>query len=408
MQRPRTTLQRCFSPARLKEADSVAGIRLSSRRLARRANRARQLVLGSIILAIGYSPALADDATLERIRSGYVQSVTSWRAVWTRCQQKKTYSDQMRSDPRFAEKVKQGARGALVDWAVDGEMFHVSYRRPGGESVSWFSYDGKTTWTLDYTDDGEIKRVRKRRLETKTDAGLTRNVNPGRFLGLYFNVGPTLGRGVALKSLLKTEPLTLVGQEEAEGASCWNVEFAYPSTDANVSLPVRVWFDPAHGYLPRRTTLECNGQMVGTSRVVRFREISSGDQVVSFPSEMVEEHPLETRRLTLLEIKLDDDVPDDLFRPPLPRGIPVYDLDDERSADQLQAELEKPARERLQAKMQAQAAARKEAKPPPPVSEDRSRKIDAAVPPNRVALWVLIATGLVVLGMVTLHSLRRS
>jgi hypothetical protein len=367
---------------------------------------------------------LGADVALEEVRAGYVQTVTSMPRIWTRCLSKKTVPEEMarlmaKGSSRSADSFSFD--GAIVEWATDGLKSHYRFHggaRPDGSPLkpNWFSCDGTRVWTLEYSkpeERGELQYAKHQSLTTRTDSALRIEDTPGKWLGLYFGISEQQQSGASLVTLLQSGDPRLVGPEEIDGHLCYRVEMLFPSARPGDTLPVTAWFDPQVGYLPRRISNDFNGSSPPSDyRVLSFREVAVNNtgQTVWFPERMMIERKASNNRivstddLTLLEVRINEPLAGDLFRPKVPAGIPVFDLDRESEVQRLLAFRSKPAREKAMAEARA-ARANRATPTPQPAALASGITAQASTGPGWPA--ILMATGLLMLIVSTIWAYRR-
>jgi hypothetical protein len=407
-------------------ADSSAGPLSAPSRCSLLAGCSRPAVAASLLLIVFAQPAppscFGADVTLEEIRAGYIQTVTSMPRIWTRC----TWKQEIPKDraellaKEFSQPVAAlGFEGVSVDWAIDGVRSHYYAHggtKPDGRprKPDWFSCDGKRVWTLEYSDteDGYVVLYAKHQsLATYTDSALRMKHTPGKWLGLYFSISEQQQSGASLRTLLHKDDTRLIGPEVIDGQTCYRVEMVYPSAQSGESLPVTAWFDPQVGYLPQMISNDFNGSAPPSDyRVLSFRQIPLGTdgQTMWLPDHMLIERRnsrdtiLSKNELTLLEIKINEPLAGDLFRPKLPRGLPVFDLDDPADVQRCIRFQTQPARDKKMAEYQAAKANRVPTAAPAAVVP-----AIAAEPPSGLS-WplILIGSGLLILLVSTIWTLR--
>ncbi len=286
---------------------------------------------------------MAEDARLAELRAGYIQTVTSLSPVWTRCLWNRTFKA---SKPEEARPSLGDPSGVMLDWAQDGRRFH--YQEQGGgptERPKWISCDGPSVWSLGYEkleERHELTHVMRQSLETATDWEVRCHRSPANWLGLYFNISPQQQTGATLATLLKQAEGVEVVDDEVDGHPCWKVELPFKTARPGEIFPVAAWFDPQAGYLPRQILPKFS--VTGFSDVYRvqsFRQVTQEGvkPVLWFPERMTVENRLAVDELALQDVKFGDPLELNLFRPEVPKGVQVYDLDDEQQSarsDQLQ------------------------------------------------------------------------
>lgn len=276
--------------------------------------------------------AADDDPQLKVIHDGYVQTITSIRNVWCRYE--------VLQEPTNPNRKFLAPKRVICEWAIDGEKYHFSFTGFPRETEAgihrrpyWESTDGKYFWSLQYTDQDKIDHAIKKQLRDGTWRGQVRDhIPPGQFLGLYFTAGkPRL----TLQSILEKVPLTFGGKETIDGHECWRVDFDYPGAASDI--PMTVFFDPTVNFLPRRLIQHStSGGDPRIRTVVKFAKMKDGEgQTVYFPWEMRNEDSSTLSRIKILQVQLNEKLPDTLYRPQLPEGVEVVDLDKASDAEAL-------------------------------------------------------------------------
>jgi len=301
-------------------------------------SRPSLVVIACVMLSAMTAPPIAadDDPQLKVIRDGYVRSITSIRNVWCRYE--------IRREPANPKGQLFGPKRVMAEWATEGDNYHFSFCPIPAENEAeipyrptwWESTDGKDFWTLQYIDEGKIDYALKRQLKDGTWS-MRGKPSPGQFLGLYFNVGKYNKRGLTLQSILKTVPVKLGSVETIEGHQCWRVDFDYPGESPEHDIPMTVFFDRSANYLPRRLIQHStSGGDPAIRTILEFSTFKSPDgESVYFPVKMLEEHPVGISRIKVLQVKLNEKLPETLYRPQLPEGVEVYDLDNASDVEAL-------------------------------------------------------------------------
>jgi len=237
--------------------------------------------------------------------------------------------------------------GRIVTWATDGQRFHNSFHdrdRPDSgpkDAYDGLSYDGKTTWQLRPKvgrPSNEIDCVVKQALRTATDTQLRLATTPGRWLGLYFSMSRKSQTGVSLLELFNNASTTSHGTELVGSIECQKVGFTIDRPIGG-TIPITVWFDPTAGYLPRRILFEKDEVDLA---VEHFKRIDSPDaKPVWFPEHMSLTHPSVNVKdeLLLRSIQVGGNLPQNLFAPSIPPGVPVFEVDTVEGKAKLQAHL---------------------------------------------------------------------
>jgi hypothetical protein len=388
----------------------------------------RPALATSLLLILTVQPAARScygaDVTLEEIRAGYIQTVTSMPSIWTRCTLKRTIPEERAR--LMAEALSRSAESfgvdeAVVEWATDGLKSHYhahSGVKPDGSTFrpDWFSCDGSRVWWLEYSDaekDYAPWYAMHKSLETGTDSDVRINHTPGKWLGLYFSISEQQQSGASLAKLLHSGQPRLIGPEEVDGHLCYRVEMLFPSARQEDTLPVTAWFDPAVGYLPRWLSNDFNRDAPPSDyRVLSFRQVSVGNskEPLWFPDRMMIERRnindsiMATDELTLVEVRINEPLAGDLFRPKLPAGVPAFDLDKPSEEQRLRSFRTKEIREQKMAEYQAAKANRVPTPAPAAVVP-----AIAAQPPSGLS-WplILIGTGVLMLVVGSVWRFRRA
>lgn len=367
--------------------------------------------------------SFAADVTLEEIRAGYVQTITSMPRIWTRCTWKQSLSEDMAK--LMAKELSRsvdsfGYDDIVVEWATDGLKSHY-YSQGGARSdgqprkPDWFSCDGSHVWTFEYSaaDEGyALWYAKQQSLATGTDSALRIKHTPGKWLGIYFGISEELQSGASLVTLLQSGDPRLIGSEEVDGHVCYRVEMTYPSARLGETLPVTAWFDPQVGYLPRKLSNDFNGSAPPSDyRVLSFRQVAVGNdgQTMWFPDRMLIERRdrnndvISTSELTLLDVRINEPLAGDLFRPKLPVGLPAFDLDKEADVQRLLSFRSRETREKKMAELR-EARANLVPTAAPPVF---APTIAAEAPTGPGWPTILIVTGLLMLLVSTIWVSRQ-
>lgn len=396
-------------------------------RCSRVAGCIRPATVAGIFLVLFARPAaqtcFGADVTLEEVRAGYIQTVTSMPRIWTRCTSKITIPERrakLMAEASSRSVNSYGVDRALVDWASDGLKYHYhghSGVKPDGSALRpiWLSCDGNRVWSLEYAGADTNYALwygKYQSLTTATDSALRIHHTPGKWLGLYFGISEEQQSGASLATLLTSGNPQMKGPEEIDGQLCYRIEMTFPSARPGDVLPVSVWFDPQVGYLPRRISNDFNGEAPPSDyRALSFRQVdvAGGDVKLWFPERMMIERRglhddvISTVELTLTDVRINEPLAADLFRPKLPADIPAFDIDSKAGVEQLRSYRTKEMRERSMAEYRAARANRVPTAVPAAVVP----AIEAQAPGSLRWPTILIAAGLVMLIVSTIWTVRR-
>lgn len=297
-------------------------------------------------MCAGDARAAAQDVTLDEIRAGYSQTIASLGSLWVR----------YRRIIDIDSSKEHLARGSQTEneWAFDGRRYlhryHGQFSR-GGERVlpQHSCSDGRTTWVFRYARDADgqvfLDSVWQRPILEIDGKRLWSDLASRTFvpdLGLQINyTGHSIGHET-VPSLLQKDSAELTGMEEVDGVPCWHVDLGRhrgPSDPRVVS--VDAWFDPAAGWLPRQTIVG-DDQTPGEQRIVhRYVRVETAVGPCWFP-EVCERIIGTTRyRLEVQDLKINEDLPDSVFRPEIPEGTRVVDITDPKVQMAEQARLDR-------------------------------------------------------------------
>ncbi|MEX1232362.1 MAG: hypothetical protein WEB58_19105 [Planctomycetaceae bacterium] len=217
-----------------------------------------------------------------------------------------------------------------------------------------------------------------------------------------------IGGRVPLAVTSLTEIMThpscrLDGQEEIDGVSCWKVQMEATDQLAGTPILVTAFFDPSHDYLPRQIEVRRkDSQNPGwhlTWAVTEFQKLS--DDTLSlqwFPLIAEFRQSVSVQTLTVEEMAINPDIPDQKFTPDFSDGAMVTDHTD-------------PGRPRnyamgnIDRKVERVAAAALVNELPQPAASDRT---PAAVPPQGGVWWfVLLAVSAAVVAVGLALFLKR-
>lgn len=342
-----------------------------------------------LLAALAPAPRSAADDSLEDVKREYRESIAALNPIWTRCELKRTHAVEV------PEIGWEDFEGRPTEWAVQGTKFLCQW--DASNTRYWFSYDGTTTWMLDYgfasrkEDPDLVKCARRQRLETITDSDLRSQVTVGQWLGLYFAAAADVQSGESLSTMLEKPSAGLVGREDVAGHSCVRVNLVMRWLSGREKR-VHAWFDPSVGFLPRKILVDSRPVIPVDDKFVveSFRAVTneSGARVY-VPERMTrtmsdEDTPTEdlTEALLLKEVRLGQDVPGDLFQPKLPSGVPVFTVDDDRGMLNWQNFLNS-----TRPKAQQQAIVQEVATPSPATAVAAARKPALAAEPESGWSW---------------------
>ena len=346
------------------------------------------------------------DPQLEVVRAQYEQTISTMRTLWTRTALtiRPPAGEVPVADPVLGISPMD-EHGTTIDWAFDGQMYHFQRFRPARDSLPPYrrgmSSDGKLVWFPEYGPTGEADDIRMagtRPRATYGDAAFLNDESPARFIGLtamhYCASEPAPESSV--RSLLKGPSAEIIGVEKIDDRECVRVllgDFQCSTNDEPAH--VEAWFDLAAGGLPRRTRIGFvdggeNYQEIDYD-VLEFQQVPSGigDGRVWFPKVM--RHGWEV--FETVEVRVNDQLPGDLFRPRLPAGTFVLDYTNRDAVQKWQ-------QQRMNAELapefarMAEEARQKIAAGPPALTTMPIPAIQAA-PPHRK--WWMVATGIGVL-----------
>ncbi|RLS52301.1 MAG: hypothetical protein DWH91_17090 [Planctomycetota bacterium] len=265
----------------------------------------------------GASSSWAVEESLEQIVTQYKQSFEAIQSIDCR------YEIEYPLPPEL-EPGRSYPRLTTSHWAVEGRksgIEHFSAIFPSGNQFpgSVESYDGAHVWNLDH---------RKRRLFFQDDPAeyadnLKSCFTPGQILGHYFTAGRLQLPHLNLVTLLSTDRARLVGPDQVGEHACWRIDFPYPGIAAQNDLPMTVWLDPQHGHLPRRLKDFSYRQ----TEVLKFQRVEA--EGAWFPWEIQFKVNQELQILRVQSVAINKPIASTVFRPALPQGYELIDLDNE-------------------------------------------------------------------------------
>ena len=288
-------------------------------------------LLATVLLATPC--ARADEAaSLDEVRDRYAESLNALLPLWTLCEW-----SQYPASKEFAEGpgALEPREGTLVEWAVDGDKWHFSHSSP--LSKRWMAYDARSVWELAYDkeDKQAILAAEKYSLSTRSDFVLRIGPTVGQWIGLYIGINDDKQSGATLRHMLNDDSAEWVGEEDVGGHACIRIELMYP-TPGGERLPLTAWLDPSAGYLPRRIQKRFYpGGQPEEILVDTFLKLDAGNGSFPFiPQEMRRTTRTTTNVLRLIDVKFGESQDQDLFRPVLPAGVPVFDMENPDQANQ--------------------------------------------------------------------------
>jgi hypothetical protein len=289
-----------------------------------------RLIIIFFVIADGLwfpSCALGFEETLEKVRAGYVQSISSMRSISSRSSLFRVGKN------KFVPDMKN----VKVDWDVDGRRFalHIYAQEGSVSSMSpvWLSYDGQLIWSVNYQQLDGIFRpdvVVTHSLRTATDGTLRIHRTPGQWLGVYFNISESQQSGSSLESMLNSSTATFAGEESVNDNACYRVDCEFVTSRPGETLPVSVWLDPSVGFLPRRIETEFNiGQPKQQYTVLGFRQVfvDDLDRRLWFPTEMAYEDKLCSDKLVVDFVSMSPQNKS-AFRPQVDSSVSVVNAED--------------------------------------------------------------------------------
>lgn len=145
------------------------------------------------------------------------------------------------------------------------------------------------------------------------------------------------GGDQGLQQLLTKPGVQVTGWEEVSGTP--SVRVTFPNYAPLAGAPtymvrVVVWFDPTHGYLPRRIRLDQLPHKTSTCENYRDMEVLRFEQVSDvakrgtrlwFPVEGYSRNPVSTYRIEAENVVLNFEIPERRFRPIYPDGTIIHD-----------------------------------------------------------------------------------
>ncbi|QDT31349.1 hypothetical protein [Thalassoglobus polymorphus] len=341
--------------------------------------------------------AISDDAeTLTIIRAGYAHTITSIRNV--KCE----YSIRTESS-RDNDNFNYGGEFPFV-LAVEGNKHHKSSVEgsvgPGSHSgPRWFSGDGEFLYKIDH----KLREVRKYSQIDGTH-GLNHHLTPLSCLGVYFNSGDLQKRFLSLNDLLRSQPLKLAGKTKIEGDTCWEVHLNYPGVKEADDVPLKIWFNPKHGYLPQQIDYGGDGNMVYI--IEEFIRVPVGSLQISFPGlAKLEAHSHElVQTIQTQSVEINTSLSQSLFRPKIPSGYRTISMDNIEeviaSGERNKPQPDGKSSERREAALEAQRQKNK-------IAKSSQSTFDATPKKKNMMLIVLMTGGFIMLVVASLMSLKR-
>jgi hypothetical protein len=286
-----------------------------------------------LIAALLPTAAATADESLQTVRDGYIGTLESIRSLWTR-----TVTD---IDLGRTPEPGLVLDGLVVEWAFDGKkrVRYLPERSANGQPTmpNWQSSDGEMQWGLSYQDKGDatIRAAWYAPIESTNDHAFYCTNGVPEILGMGFSLWAADGSqpSASIRSLLEQGEGRVVGREEIAGASCWRVELPPFVWDPSLEpARITVWFDPEESWWPRQMESVLPGVETTQLLVEEFQSVLTGNgRSVSFPRRAIFAGPKTTRRMEITDVRINETLSDDIFRPRIPAGVPIIDTRDERA-----------------------------------------------------------------------------
>lgn len=271
---------------------------------------------------------------LEVLRAAYVESATSIRTIrcemeigWERLKPLSSTMVPAGIDPTVLTKVKLIQDGVRV--ARESEAQSES----GQAAVrSWAGFDGSlfASWRHSI----KAREGHEQLPQGRIDANLPDDL---RDISMANLLGTSVFPDESLQRLLDREGVRVVGFEEVNGNKCVKVDLApYAAYQKHPDLRLQIiaWFDPAHGYLPRRLRFvnplvvkASDQQIKGEITIQDFQKMPiDSTRFVWLPVAAVQINSgLTQYRVRVSNVVVNETVPDDVFRPVFPFGTYVLE-----------------------------------------------------------------------------------
>ncbi len=261
-------------------------------------------------LVVLSAPVVAEDVTLNVIRASYRQSVSSVTSAWG------TYESEVRvTDATLAAQVGDFRR-ERVRWAVQGnkrlfdQEFIAGNKRPG--SGMYHMYDGDTLWRKQHGKTREP--LYKESTKEHYDLAFRRHTTPEHYMGRFSHYQGHMVEEESVESLLTKSDARLGGNELVDGHRCWLVDFGSIDDPDKGPVHLRIWFDPASGFLPRQFEYRSDPDSRRDAerhvfRTTMFENLQIDGADVPFPVEMVSDGPRWSRSLKVTELHVNEPAP---------------------------------------------------------------------------------------------------